>query len=173
MGPIRAGFAVTSWCSWIARRRHSLPCPRARTLLTTGEPPEEEEKPKRPPIEERADWTRHLPNIHRAIADCTRTSSSQPARAMRAFPMNRGLVNVLVRDASERDWDCIIRVSGGTPVRFDPLSATGLLRARPDEPSFLPLPAPPPVETECRELEILVEPETGRELGWILHPTCY
>ena len=134
---------------------------------------EAEEAIDRPPFEERLDWTRHLPRVYRAVTDCAQTSSSQPAQVSGLVPMSRGLVNVLVRDASWREWDCIIRDQGGTPLRFDPLSAAGTIRVRPEDPSYIPIggyPAPEP--DECRDVEVFADPATGVTRGWIIHPMC-
>ncbi|MCB1970848.1 MAG: SH3 domain-containing protein [Geminicoccaceae bacterium] len=125
-----------------------------------------------PPLESRTDWTRNLATLYEPAEFCARTGSSQPARVLKAYPMARGLVNVLVQDATARDWDCIVRDTGGTPLRYDPLSATGLLRPNRTDPIYVPAASGPPEDNPCYEIELFEAPGTGKLAGWILHPRC-
>ena len=125
-----------------------------------------------PPFADRTDWTRNLPDLHEPVAVCAQTSSAQPARVLTAFSMARGLVNVLVRDSSLRDWDCIVRLTGGTPLRYDPLTSSGLLHSDRTNPTYLPAQNGRPEENPCFEVEPFVPEGSGLPAGWILHPTC-
>jgi len=125
-----------------------------------------------PPYESRRDWTRYMGDYYTAIRDCTRVSSSQPARALKAQPLNRGMINVLVEDASQRVWDCVIRDVGGTPLRFDPLISAWAFVRDPTDPVFVLRSAIPPRTDACTEVESFVNPVTGVAVGWIIHNVC-
>ena len=124
-----------------------------------------------PPLVVRDDWSRYLIDHFAAVRDCLNTSSAQPAAAIKAIPLNRGLVDIVVRDAAERRWECIIKAEGGTPLRYDPVTWQMALPQRTGDPSFTLAGATPP-EGACFSTEPVVDPDDGRRLGWLTYRTC-
>ena len=125
----------------------------------------------RPPLASRDDWSRNLIEFYPAISDCLKVSSAQPAVAVKALTLNGGLVDVVVRDAAERRWECIVRVEGGTPLRYDPVTWQLALPQRNSDPVFTPLTIEPPAG-ECFANESVVDPASERQLGWLTYRTC-
>ncbi|MCB1885843.1 MAG: SH3 domain-containing protein [Geminicoccaceae bacterium] len=125
----------------------------------------------RPPLASRDDWSRNLIEFYPAISDCLKVSSAQPAVAVKALSLNGGLVDVVVRDAAERRWECIVRVEGGTPLRYDPVTWQLALPQRNTDPVFTPLTGEPP-SGECFASEPVTDPASERKLGWLTYRIC-
>ena len=151
----------------------ATPIPAPATDAPKGDAAREVAPPRAedPPLVERDDWSRYLVDHFAAVRDCLNTSSAQPAAAVKAIPLNRGLVDVVVLDAAARRWECIIKAEGGTPLRYDPMTWQMALPQRSGDPSFTLAGATPP-EGACFATEPVNDPDNGRQLGWLTYRTC-
>jgi len=125
-----------------------------------------------PPFEEREDWTRHFFQIYPALESCLKVSSAQPGRALQAKPLRGELVDILVEDGAGRHWQCIIRETGGTPVRFDPLASSRVERAVQNSPTFITRAEGEPPEEGCTIVEPVSIASAAEPVGWLVHEEC-
>jgi hypothetical protein len=125
------------------------------------------------PLAQRADWSRDLLALYPAIEGCVRVGSAPPFIVLRATMRNRGLAEVIIADSASRRWDCVISADGGTPIRYDPLSAAVFARDRlAIEPFFQVEEERPKLDPNCYRFERIVDPATGAHLGWLYYRTC-
>jgi|GEM_PF-2178481 len=125
------------------------------------------------PYEMRTDWSRNILTLYPAIEDCVRVNSAPPVTVLRANLRTRGSAEVIMSDAAGRRWDCIIRETGGTPMRYDPLSGSVFARDRTArEPFFTVEDDRPPLDPECYRFERVIDPATEEHLGWLYYRTC-
>ena len=76
-------------------------------------------------------------------------------------------------DAAGRRWDCVIRDTGGTPMRYDPLSGAVYMRDRAgNEPFFAVGEERPALDPNCFRFERVTDPKNGDMLGWLYYRTC-
>jgi hypothetical protein len=139
----------------------------------TAAPADDDAQPAPLPLGQRTDWSRDLLKLYPAIEGCTSIGSAPPFTVLRATLRGRDLAEVIVSDSAGRRWDCVIKASGGTPMRYDPFSGLGLLHGGlGDEPWCRPGPTQPPLDPECYRLERIQHPESGAQLGWLYYRTC-
>jgi hypothetical protein len=121
----------------------------------------------------RTDWSRDILALYPAIEGCVQLGSAPPITVLRATLRSRGLAEVIMSDAAGRRWDCVIRDTGGTPIRYDPLSASVFLRDRmAKEPFFSTEEQRPGLDPDCYRFERVTDPETEAQLGWLIYRTC-
>ncbi len=125
------------------------------------------------PLAQRTDWSRDLIRLLPAIQGCAAVGSAPPITVLRAIARSRGLAEIIMSDAAGRRWDCVIRETGGTPIRYDPLSGAVYMRDRMgDEPFFAVGPQRPALDPACFRFEQVTDPETGDPVGWLYYRTC-
>ena len=125
------------------------------------------------PYDMRTDWSRNILTLYPAIEDCVRVNSAPPVTVLRATARSRGLAEVIMSDAAGRRWDCVIRETGGTPMRYDPLSGSVFLRDRiAQEPFFSAEDERPGLDPACYRFERVADPRTDAHLGWLYYRTC-
>jgi hypothetical protein len=133
----------------------------------------EASEPTPVPYALRTDWSRDILALYPAIQGCVELGSAPPITVLRATMRRRGLAEVIMSDAAGRRWDCIIRDTGGTPMRYDPLSGSVFLRDRiAKEPFFSTQDERPGLDPDCYRFERVTEPETEAHLGWLIYRTC-
>jgi len=117
------------------------------------------------------DWSRHLPDMLRAMEACLERTPGEGAYVTKAWPMNRGLVGVRTRNTSVGWFECVAQQDGRAIERFDPVD--GKAERVPDEERLLFV--PPSVarhEGNCfRHVRLL--DEADRPLGWLTTNTCW
>ena len=155
--------------------------PAERTLAevlaeTDNRPSEPITPPTEPaplPFKLRTDWSRSLLALYPAIEDCVQVNSAPPVTVLRATLRNRGLVDVIMSDSAGRRWDCVIRQTGGTPIRYDPLSGSVYMRDRiAQEPFFSIEEERPRLNSDCYRFERVTDPATEAHLGWLYYRIC-
>lgn len=125
------------------------------------------------PLAQRTDWSRDLLRLFPAIEGCAAVGSAPPITVLRAIGRSRGLAEVIMSDAAGRRWDCVIRDTGGTPMRYDPLSGAVYMRDRMgNEPFFAVGDEQPALDTNCFRFERVTDPQNGEMLGWLYYRTC-
>ncbi len=125
------------------------------------------------PYDMRTDWSRNILTLYPAIEDCVRVNSAPPVTVLRATARSRGLAEVIMSDSAGRRWDCVIRQTGGTPMRYDPLSGSVFLRDRiAQEPFFSIQEERPGLDPACYRFERVTDPSTEAHLGWLYYRTC-
>jgi len=137
-----------------------------------AEPPAPTE-PAPTPYDLRTDWSRNILALYPAIEGCVKVNSAPPVTVLRATMRSRGLAEVIMSDAAGRRWDCVIRETGGTPTRYDPLSGSVFLRDRiAQEPFFSIEEERPRLDPDCYRFEQVIDPATEAHLGWLYWRTC-
>lgn len=125
------------------------------------------------PYDLRTDWSRNILTLYPAIDGCVDVGSAPPITVLRATARSRGLAEVIMSDAAGRRWDCIIRDTGGTPIRYDPLSGSVFMRDRiAQEPFFSTETERPALDPDCYRFERVIDPSTDAHLGWLYYRTC-
>ena len=125
------------------------------------------------PYDLRTDWSRNVLSLYPAIESCVRLGSAPPITVLRATARGRGLAEVIMSDAAGRRWDCVTRQTGGTPIRYDPLSSSVFLRDRiAQEPFFSIEQERPRLDPACYRFERVTDPSTEAHLGWLYYRTC-
>jgi hypothetical protein len=139
---------------------------------TPAAPPATSE-PAPTPYELRTDWSRNILTLFPAIEGCVKVNSAPPVTVLRATARSRGLAEIIMSDAAGRRWDCVIRETGGTPIRYDPLSDSVFLRDRiAQEPFFSIEQERPGLDPDCYRFERVIDPATEAQLGWLYYRTC-
>jgi hypothetical protein len=155
------------------RPERTLPEVLADSANDTGDPAAEPDRPQRPPYPQRTDWSRDILRLFPAIEGCVRVNSAPPVTVLRAILRSRGLAEVIMSDSAGRRWDCVISSHGGTPIRYDPLSGAVFIRDRlATEPFFMAQAERPRLDANCHDLEGVVDPTSGLQLGWLYYRTC-
>ena len=126
----------------------------------------------RGPLQSRSDWSNSLIELLPAVRSCVSVSSAPPSVALRAFQMQRGLAEVVIRDAADRQWNCIARQTGGTPIRYDPIFSSRILEEASVEPIFVPVGQDRPQGDECRDIEVVTDSTSGDDIGWLIYQAC-
>ena len=140
---------------------------------TPGQAPPSSEPAARLPLNQRTDWSRDLIRLYPAIKGCVSLNSAPPVTVLRSSLRSRGLAEVMMSDDAGRRWDCIISQSGGTPIRYDPLSGSAFpLSNIGNQPFFQVGEERPAVDPDCYETERITNPQNGAQLGWLYHRTC-
>ncbi|HRY23228.1 MAG: hypothetical protein H6852_15315 [Geminicoccaceae bacterium] len=125
------------------------------------------------PLSQRTDWSRDLLRLFPAIEGCAAVGSAPPITVLRAIGRSRGLAEIIMSDAAGRRWDCVIRETGGTPMRYDPLSGAVYMRDRMgNEPFFAIGEERPALDPNCFRFERVIDPTNGEMLGWLYYRTC-
>jgi hypothetical protein len=138
-----------------------------------AEAPEVTEEAGIVPFDMRTDWSRNILTLYPAIEGCVSVGSAPPITVLRATARSRGLAEVIMSDAAGRRWDCVIRETGGTPIRYDPLSGSVFLRDRiAQEPFFSTQEERPGLDPACYRFERVTDPSTDAHLGWLYYRTC-
>lgn len=117
------------------------------------------------------DWTRHLPDMLRAVQACLDRTPGEGAYVTKAWPMNRGMVGVRTRNASVGWFECVAQQDGRAIDRFAPVNATAERVV--DEERVLYVPADEVrQEGNCFRHEQLLD-DAGRPLGWLTANACW
>lgn len=113
-------------------------------------------------------WAENILTYMRPIDGCLNHATAKPAQIEFVLPRRSDVVDVRLKDASNRRWRCIVGNNGGTPSRFDPL----VLEIRPDnQPTFVRSPAVPR-SNACSRIEPVMDDSTGGRLGWLVFDIC-
>ena len=117
------------------------------------------------------DWSRRILELMPAIRACLDATAAKPATVTKAWPMNRGMVGVRVRDGKGTRSECLVAAQGGTPERHQPVDAA--VRPLPGEgrPVFTPAPQVPPAGP-CWRNEPVTGPESAEPLGALSYIAC-
>jgi hypothetical protein len=117
------------------------------------------------------DWSRHLPDMLRAIDACLERTPGENAYVTKAWPMNRGMVGVRTRNASVGWFECTVQQDGRTIEQFVPVDNKSARIA--DEEKLLFVPASVARhEGNCFRHEQVLD-EADRPLGWLTTNTCW
>ena len=176
-----AAEAFEGWIRGDLLTAAALPEPTLPQVLATpvpaADPPDAVQgagsAPATVPLAQRTDWSRDLLRLFPAIEGCAAVGSAPPITVLRAIGRSRGLAEVIMSDAAGRRWDCVIRETGGTPMRYDPLSGAVYMRDRMgDEPFFAVGEERPALDPACFRFERVTDPRNGDMLGWLYYRTC-
>jgi len=117
------------------------------------------------------DWSRHLPDMLRAIDACLERTPGETAYVTKAWPMNRGMVGVRTRNASVGWFECTAQQDGRAIEQFAPVDNKSARIA--DEEKLLFVPASVARhEGNCFRHEQVLD-EADRPLGWLTTNTCW
>lgn len=117
------------------------------------------------------DWSRHLPDMLRAIDACLDRTPGADPYVTKAWPMNRGMMGVRTRNASVGWFECIAQQDGRAIERFAPVD--GEAERGPDEERLVFVPAGVSRhEGNCFRHEQVLD-DAGRTLGWLTTNTCW
>lgn len=131
-----------------------------------------DQQPTTPPaLRNRDNWTRQLDDYLIAVRSCVETGSAQPAVAANLLPLQRGLIEVKIIDSANRQWKCVIRGAGGTPLRFDPMYDGGGSSRR-TGPFFASSTTGRPEMQSCDEIEPVSLPGDQGTAGWVIYTDC-
>lgn len=151
----------------------TVPAPAAERPAEVAPASEPAEPAARLPLKQRTDWSRDLIKLYPAIRGCVMINSAPPVTVLRSTLRGRGLAEVIMADDAGRRWDCIISDTGGTPIRYDPLSGAPFPASYISKEPFFQIGAEPPqVDPACHEVERIVDPESAAHLGWLYYRTC-
>ncbi len=169
------------WIRGDLLRAADVPEPTLPQVLATPVPPSGSpggeggpaSEPSPVPLAQRTDWSRDLLRLFPAIDGCAAVGSAPPITVLRAIGRSRGLAEIIMSDAAGRRWDCVIRETGGTPMRYDPLSGAVYMRDRMgNEPFFSVGEERPALDPNCFRFERVTDPQNGEMLGWLYYRTC-
>jgi hypothetical protein len=132
--------------------------PAAAASATSAEPPAE-------------DWSRRVLDLMPAIRACLDATPDKPATITKAWPMNRGMVGVRLRDAKGTRSECIVAAGGGAPERHQPVDATSRPLPGEGRPVFTPAPQVPPAGP-CWRNEPVTGPGGGESPGTLSYIAC-
>lgn len=113
------------------------------------------------------DWSRLLPDLHRAITSCVASQKDGGDEVMavaKAWPMNRGFIGVRLHRAYGERVDCVIDPMTGGNERIRPVSAADMLPGE-DSPRFFPVSLDDPF-IRCGRLE-RAHGRDGRLIGYL------
>jgi hypothetical protein len=113
-------------------------------------------------------WAADIDELIPAIDGCLRVTSAKPAQIEYVIMRRTDLADVRLRDASQRQWRCLIDMEGGTPIRYDPLILAPRSR---DEPKFVRAPASPQ-SGACNHIEPVLNRSGSIRLGWLVFDQC-
>jgi len=90
------------------------------------------------------DWTRRLPDLAEAVGRCVQDAGVVTVAVTTAWPMNKGLAGVRLRDPGEARFDCIVDLGTG---KIDNVTAVAADDQMPGEgqPLWLPAGNGPPI----------------------------
>ena len=129
----------------------------------------------RPALSMRRDWSRHLVENLEAVKACVETGSAQPAVATNLRVLQRELVEIVIRDAALRQWKCVVRGTGGTPMRFDPMF-NNLGGSQSPAPYFTLREEAEPTDgshaSDCLDVEPISGPDEEMPIGWLVYTAC-
>jgi len=117
------------------------------------------------------DWSRHLPDMLRAIDACLERTPGDGAYVTKAWPMNRGMVGVRTRNASVGWFECIAQQDGRAIDQFTPIDAKSVRIADEEKLLFVPA-AAGRHDGNCFRHEQVLD-EADRPLGWLTTNTCW
>lgn len=114
------------------------------------------------------DWSKRITEYLPAIGACVLDSGLAVERIDLAWPMNKGLVGVRLRDAAGNRHDCLAESGGGAIVGVEALSdATAHMKGEAN-PVFYPAREQPPL-VEVGRIEQVVSRD-GVFQGWLHYP---
>jgi len=117
------------------------------------------------------DWSRHLPDMLRALQVCLERTPGEGAYVTKAWPMNRGLVGVRTRNASVGWFECIAAQDGRTVDSFVPVDSQAARIADEERLLFVPASGAPQAGNCFRHEQVL--DDAGRALGWLTANGCW
>ncbi|GBD44220.1 hypothetical protein HRbin40_01704 [bacterium HR40] len=148
----------------------------ARPAVTADPPAVEQVRLQAPepaasvPPRPATDWSIRLRELLPAIDSCLRQGSAPPLAVLRAREMPLDMVEVVLRDASNRYWSCVVDRQGRTPIAWNPVPAPSTT-ARSSGPVFYRQTANP-LEDRCYQAEPVRDERDGTLLGTLLYPIC-
>ncbi len=117
------------------------------------------------------DWSKQLERLLPGIDSCLAATTRTPAAVLFGRPLPFDMVEIVLRDASGRVWDCFVDARGGTPLRYDPLGSERNLFSGTPNPVFWRHGAPPALG-RCEEKEPVRDPADGTLLGVLVYQVC-
>lgn len=120
---------------------------------------------------DRPDWAGTLIEYIDAVRSCVETGSAQPSVASGLKTLPRGLIEVDVLDAADRQWKCVVRVEGGTPLRFDPMFSGGISDSSKGT-FFASVASGRPEQNSCAQIEEIGKKRGDGIDGWLIYTDC-
>lgn len=117
------------------------------------------------------DWSRHLPDMLRALQACLERTPGEGAYVTKAWPMHRGLVGVRTRNASVGWFECIAAQDGRSVDSFVPVDSQAARIADEERLLFVPASGTPQAGNCFRHEQVL--DDAGRALGWLTANGCW
>lgn len=118
----------------------------------------------------REGWVASLEKLIPAIDGCVAQASAPPVVTLKVRELPLGLVEVLLEDASQRYWSCVIDRKGGTPLTWNPVPGPAALGTRRPDPVFYRQAAPTP--DDCHDVEELRDERDGTLIGALVYDLC-
>ncbi len=131
------------------------------------------DRPAETPGERRPafDWSKDLPAMMPAIRGCVTASSARPVVVLIARKLSFGVIDIVIRDSTDRVWRCVAAERGGIPIRYDPLGDAQVELLGTPNPEFYTESDPPPPDA-CHELEPARDPRSDELLGMLRYNIC-
>jgi uncharacterized membrane protein len=151
-------------------------CCRTPAEAAAKPPPAEEQDVRSAPVADLrvrplADWSRFLPELLPAIDACVEKTPGAERYVTKAWPMNRGMVGVRLRNGVAGWFDCVAQYDGKVVERFEAVTAdTGPV---PGEGAVLYTPAGQSVLSgKCWYHERVMDAAGVQQIGWLSSNRC-
>lgn len=116
------------------------------------------------------DWSRLLIELLAPIKACLARAPGTVTRVTKAWPMNKAMMGVRIRDDAVGYWECVAEAQGAAVHLFEPLPADAERLPGEDRVIFTPAAQSPP-SGRCYKHERVLYPE-GELLGWLSYHVC-
>ena len=113
------------------------------------------------------DWSRLLPDLATAVTRCAFDGGVATEAVTKAWPMNKGMAGVRLRDSSGARFDCSIDLGQGDIESVQPVAEGDALPGE-GSPLWLPAGGTPPV-LHCGRVERVLSAD-GLVTGWLHYP---
>jgi uncharacterized membrane protein len=116
------------------------------------------------------DWSRLLIELLAPIKACLARAPGTVTRVTKAWPMNKAMTGVRIRDDAAGYWECVAEAQGAAVHLFEPLPTGTARLPGEDRVLFTPAAQAPP-SGRCYKHERVLFPE-GELLGWLSYDGC-
>jgi hypothetical protein len=117
------------------------------------------------------DWSRHVVELMPAIRACLDATPTKPVTVTKAWPMNRGMVGVRLRNGRGQRLECVVPGAGGRPASYKTLAPAARLLPGEGQPVLTPGARLKPAG-KCWRNEPVTLPGETRPAGTLSYLVC-